>query len=327
MGIPDDYQISVMLNYGTIDKLVPVIAGHNKIASLLDSKEFNVYTVLLGGPTENLNVKLPQIDIIYCSICNEDNHKKSIESFNAKFNSSNIPVINHPKNILKSTRDNIYNLFKDEIDFIIPKTVRITPKSVNNVLENAKEREIDFPFIVRTIGENNAKNMVKIGSIEDEDLLEQFAYDGREFYLIKYCEYISDDNLYRKYRALVIDGELILRHLIFSDIWINANFDTHQKVIERCPNLLMEEELFVNNCASKELVTIAKKLYETLGLDFFGFDFGYDGNGKIILFEANSCMMPYFSETYGDEHLQKNAQVIKKKISNLFRKNKKENNT
>ena len=322
-GISDDNQIVVLINEGFAGGLHPNFKGVNTITQLLNKDIFNVSEVILGGVQENLNVKLPKIDAIYCSICNYDNQRNSIDSFEQKFSTTDIPIINHPSGIKKSTRDTIYDAFKTSSEFIVPKTVRVRPKSVKNVFELAREHSFEFPFIFRTIAENNAKNMVKIYSIEDTDKLESFAFDGREFYMIQYHEYQSTDGLYRKYRALMIDGELVLRHLIFCDEWKNANFDGHNKVIERNPTIIEEEKDFLQNKPNKNLIHMSKLLYEHTKLDFFGFDFGYDSKGKTILFEANSCMMAYYSLNYGPEHLQKEALNIKHKLETMFLKYKK----
>jgi hypothetical protein len=321
-GIPDDHKVIVIQNGGMAGRLTPHFSGVNVITQLLDKNAFNVMNVILGGVQENLDIQLPKIDAIYCSICNRDNQENSLSSFEQKFANSNIPIINHPFSIKKSTRDGIYEAFKTSTDFIVPKTVRVVPVSVKNVFELADKHGFSFPFIFRSIGENNAKNMIRIDSVEDAQKLEQFAFDGREFYLIQYLEYKSEDGLYRKYRALMIDGELILRHLIFSDEWKNANFDGHQKVVARIPDIVKEEEAFLRTEPNAKVIKMAKALYDYTNLDFFGFDFTFDKEGNLILFEANSCMMAYYSLDYGSKQLQEDAFKIKQKLETMFLKRK-----
>lgn len=318
-GISDDNKITILLNEGVAGRLQPTFSGVNTITQLLNKEQFHLSEIILGGARENLNLPLPKIDVIYLSVCNYDNHKTSIESFEQKFVNSEIPILNHPSAIKKSTRDAIYNAFESNHDFIVPKTVRVVPKSVKNVFELAMQFEFSFPFIFRSIGENNAKNMERIDSLADADKLEQFAFDGREFYMIQYHEYVSSDSLYRKYRALMIDGELVLRHLLFSDEWKNANFDGHEKVVSRIPQIVAkEEESFLRTAPNPKLVEMSKALYAFLGLDFFGFDFAFDKEGNIIVFEANSCMMAYYSLDYGPKYLQEDALKIKEKLEAMF---------
>ncbi|PRN00568.1 hypothetical protein [Aliarcobacter cryaerophilus] len=318
-GISDDNKITVLLNEGVAGHLQPSFTGVNTITQLLNKEQFHLSEIILGGYKENLNIPLPKIDVIYLSICNYDNQKKSISSFEQKFSNSEIPILNHPSGIKKSTRDAIYEAFKNNNQFIVPKTVRVIPKSVKDVFAIAEKFEFRFPFIFRSIGENNAKNMERIDSLADSDKLEQFAFDGREFYMIQYHEYVSNDGLYRKYRALMIDGELVLRHLLFSDEWKNANFDGHEKVVGRMSQMVAkEEESFLRTAPEAKLIEMSKALYEFLGLDFFGFDFAFDKEGNIILFEANSCMMAYYSLDYGPKYLQEDALKIKKKLETMF---------
>ena len=326
-GISDDNKITVLLNEGVAGRLQPTFSGVNTITQLLDKEQFHLSEIILGGARENLNLPLPKIDVIYLSVCNYDNHKTSITSFEQKFSNSGIPILNHPSAIKKSTRDAIYDAFKNNHDFIVPKTVRVVPKSVKDVFTLAEQYAFSFPFIFRSIGENNAKNMERIDSLLDAQKLEQFAFDGREFYMIQYHEYASSDSLYRKYRALMIDGELILRHLLFSDEWKNANFDGHEKVVSRMPQMVAkEEESFLRTPPNSKVLEMSKALYEFLGLDFFGFDFAFDAEGDVVLFEANSCMMAYYSLDYGPSYLQEDALKIKEKLETMFlNKIKKEN--
>lgn len=323
-GIPDNNSVRITLNEGVANKLHPAFKGTNIIAQLLDKNEFKIQNLVLGGEKENIQLQTSKPDLIYNAMCNYDVQKRSLKSFEEKFGNLNITILNHPDGIKKSTRDAIYNQFKTNQAFIVPKTVRVRPKSSKNVLELAEENNINFPFILRTIGENNSREITKLDSKEDIDNLEQFAYDGSEFYLIQYHEYKSSDEIYRKGRLLVISGEVIPRHLLFSKNWMVEYYGNEELLKEKC-ELSSEEEILLTSEVSSELVNVGKEIFNYTKLDYFGVDYGINSDGKVIVFEANACMIPYISLEYGKEYLKNNAKYINKQLNKMFN-SKGENN-
>lgn len=328
-GIPDDNKVTVVLNEGLSNKLHPQLKGINIITQLLDINSFSVQNVVLGGITEKISLKLSQPDVIYNSICNYDIQKKSLASFENKFSNSNIPILNHPNGIKKTTRDSIYDNLKGSKYFTVPKTIRIKPKSVNDVFSKAQENDIKFPFIFRTTGDNNGNGTELINSIEDKEKLEQFAFDGSDFYMIAYHDYISNDKLFRKYRVVVIDGKPIIRHLLVSKDW-KIDDDAHLAILKEKPEIEQEEESFLQKEITSNVLKMVEEVYEYTQLDYFGIDFYVNEKDEVLLFEANCCMKPYSGKASGNKYSQKNARKIIEMIEKMFKNksntNKKEEN-
>jgi hypothetical protein len=98
---------------------------------------------------------------------------------------------------------------------------------------------------------------------------------------------MSADGLYRKYRVIVIGGKPYPRHLIISPFW-NVHAENRKELMNKYLEFREEEEKFLKEFYRRE-VDVFNKLYEILKLDYFGVDFSLDPNGKLIIFEINSC--------------------------------------
>lgn len=309
-GIPDNDMVTIELNEGEVGKLSPFLDGTNVVGNLLSKDKFIVQNIILGGANENLNLKLQKPDVIYNAMCNADNQHKSMKSFDEKFLNLGIPVVNHPDGIRKSARELIYENCKNNKNFTIPKTKRIKPKSVKEVFSLAKKEGFDFPFIFRTVADNNAINMELISSEDDAYKLEQFAFNGSEFYMIEFIDYKSKDDIYRKYRLLVIDGKAIVRHLQISDNW-KVDFFNHTRMIKENLQISEESEKFINTPISKNVQKMVDILYKYLKLDFFGIDYFVDKNDNVLMFEANSCMKPFLILKDRPEYFNKRAEEVR----------------
>src|SRR5439155_1080338 len=79
--------------------------------------------------------------------------------------------------------------------------------------------ELTPPFLFRQVGSHGGQDLALVGDRDDLDRLEQFALDGRDFYVTEFVDFRSPDGLYRKYRVLVIDGVPYAKHMIASDSW------------------------------------------------------------------------------------------------------------
>lgn len=323
-GIPDNNQITVTTNEGLAGKLHPKFKGTNVITQLVDQKDFNMQNLILGGEKEHIQLQLQQPDLIYNAISGADIHQKSLNSFEEKFDSLKLPILNHPKGIYKTTRDKVYEQFKDEKEFTAPKTLRVTPKSVKDVFALAATHAIEFPFIFRTVGDNNGNDTYLITSQKDSELLERFPFDGREFYLIAYHNYLSPDKLFRKYRVVVIDGAPIKRHLLVSKYW-KIDFDGHNEVLKtQKKEIQTEEENYIKSPLNPKVQKMVEKLYNHFELQYFGCDYYEDENGEVLLFEANSSMKPYLLLDYGPQYFQDNAKHIQTKLKEMFMRYKKQ---
>ena len=288
MGISDDNRSILVRNEGTIEKSLIMHKGNVSLLENSFFRRFRMKTVVLGGEqkSEPMEIQIP--DLVFNSICDPDTNAKTLQIAAKIVDDMKVPVINDPRRIFATRRDAICELFKNEPGIRIPRTIRIRPYRASDIPIIAKQQNFDFPFIVRPVGTHGGKGMLLIESAEMLTLLEQYPYDGRDYYLIEYVDFKSPDGLYRKYRFFVVGGEVIPRHMIASDSWNIHAADRGSELYEK-HDLAKEEEAFVKHPPEKS-VAHCKRIYEKLELDYFGIDCAIDENGDLLIFETNVCM-------------------------------------
>ncbi len=136
--------------------------------------------------------------------------------------------------------------------------------------------------------------MQRIESWDAPELLklERYAYDGSFFYAIQWVDFKHRDKLYRKSRIAFIGGTPIPRHRIISDDW-NIHSQSRKILMASRDDLRKEEEKFITSpfeqSVSKDAAASLRKVYETLGLDYFGVDCSVQEDGSLLIFEINAA--------------------------------------
>ena len=149
----------------------------------------------------------------------------------------------------------------------------------------------DFPFpaILRLAGTHSGR---VIGIVEGADQLDSRLIEGREHFLTEYADFRSADGLYRKYRFVLIGGEIVMRHLLVSDGW-NVHAADRARFMAPRPALVAEERDAIDygmQALPHRVRAGLAAIREAVGLDLFGVDCAISGAGEIILFEANATM-------------------------------------
>jgi len=114
---------------------------------------------------------------------------------------------------------------------------------------------------------------------------------GEYVLTIEHLDSRSADGLFRKYRALSINGSLYPIHMAISTQWMVHYFSSD---MDKNEHYREEEQAFLNDFAAflgADVMAALEKISKMLGLDYCGIDFGIDKNGNVLLFEANSTML------------------------------------
>jgi glutathione synthase/RimK-type ligase-like ATP-grasp enzyme len=286
LGIDDSNKVEVLFLSPNQNNIRFNFKGNVHILPFIDNTYFDVHRVIVGG-MKGESFKVPKIDLIFNAICNPDTNQKSLKVALNIVNTLKVPVFNHPEGIMRTGRENIYELFKGFDGIVIPKTIRAKPKCLSDIMKIIDSGEIRFPFLFREGGYHAGQNLELIQSLEDIHTLEKFAFDGRDYYLTDFINFKSQDGLYRKCRVIVIGGKPYPRHLIISDLW-NVHAESRKRLMDNNPECRREEEKFLSEFGQRD-PTIFRKIYEELKLDFLGVDFSFDFHGNLIIFEINSC--------------------------------------
>jgi hypothetical protein len=112
-----------------------------------------------------------------------------------------------------------------------------------------------------------------------------------ELLAIEYLDARGADGCARKYRVMMVDGQLYPLHLAISPSWKIHYFSADMK--ER-PDHQAEEKQFLFDMPGvlgPKAMAGLKAVQDALGLDYGGIDFGLNQHGEILLFEANATMV------------------------------------
>ncbi len=287
LGVNDRNRIDVVLNKGDLSKCDMHFTGNLPLMEFLNPQDMQIQKIALGGRKES-KVKIGKTDIIFNSICDPDSNKQTLQNVLKIAGSLNVPVINDPEKVLETNRDKIYNKLKDSISFFMPKTIKVQPKYLKDIIRCIDDKTIKLPFIFREAGAHGGKSSLLVHTMDEIHELEQFAFDGRAYYMTEFMDFVSEDGLYRKYRIAIIDGKPYARHMIAASNWA-IHVESRDELMPSSKILREEEKQFLEE-GRESFSKMYAEIYEKIGLDFFGMDFAVGKDGLPIIFEVNACM-------------------------------------
>jgi glutathione synthase/RimK-type ligase-like ATP-grasp enzyme len=260
----------------------------------------------------------PQTSLIFNEISDPDSHHQALKRCEEVCWKLQLPVINHPTKILKTTRDSISALLKDIPGLRMPVTVRFTPRSPEDVYTEIDRAGLAFPAIVRTAGSHGGISSILINGRDDYDKLHSYAFDGSAFYLTEYVDYAREDGLYRKYRIVVVDGVPLFRHHLVNNEWM-IHASSREFMVENTH--LMEESMSRREAFDEQTLPMIKpaidEINRRLGLEYYGIDCNIDDQGNILVFEVNANMNVLSNSVKSLEgQLDRIKQHIRKLIQN-----------
>jgi tetratricopeptide (TPR) repeat protein len=146
-----------------------------------------------------------------------------------------------------------------------------------------------FPLLLRSPGFHTGRHFVRVD--EPSELAKAAAaLPGAEVMAIQHLDARGVDGYCRKYRVMMIGGELYPLHLAMSADWkvhyatsamseVTALHAEEARFLERMPEALGER-----------CMTALHAIQATLGLDYAGVDFAVAPGGELLLFETNAVM-------------------------------------
>jgi glutathione synthase/RimK-type ligase-like ATP-grasp enzyme len=196
------------------------------------------------------------------------------------------PFFNHPRAVARTTRDGAARLLSGIPGLIVPKTIRVDRASPASVREAASAAGLVYPILVRVVGSHGGEDRLRIDRPDAMDDIARLPNKSRPFYLTEFCDFVSPDGHYRKYRIVVVGDGIFLRQCV-----VGANWSLHGR--HRVEGAEQEEadlfQSFQTDWVPK-LRPVFSEITHRLGLDYFGVDCHIDSSLNVLLFEANACM-------------------------------------
>jgi hypothetical protein len=147
-----------------------------------------------------------------------------------------------------------------------------------------------FPIIVRPVDSHAGAGLEKLDA--PENVAGYLAQQpGERFYVQPFVDYAGPDGRFRKLRIALVGGRPFIVHLAVSDHWmvhyLNAGMaEDAGKRAEESATIAAFDAGF----AARHTGAFAA-LHAAFGLDYFAIDCAEDGEGRLLLFEADTAMI------------------------------------
>jgi glutathione synthase/RimK-type ligase-like ATP-grasp enzyme len=274
----------------TVLELVSTVGGNVRTVEFLTDRVFKRFLVA----TEFYNAAttvLPPHDLVFNSVGDADSASVGLDMAKLVIERTRAPIINSPVAVQSTGRCAVAERLARVPNVITPKTVMLPRELLTGPNSEAAlgSRGFDFPLLLRSPGFHGGEHFLKIGSAAE---LNSALVDlpGEQLIVIQYLDARRADGKTRKYRVMLVNGELYPLHVAISKNWkvhyFSADMTDHAE--HRA-----EDHAFLKNMAcvvGPRAIAALKLIQQTLGLDYGGIDFGLNESGDILLFEANATM-------------------------------------
>lgn len=318
-GVPDDQSGKVKIDSQGNSSIV--LSGSCNLSPYLRDLAGNVWLFGLDSRSQAQQFQLNYWpNVIFNEISDPDSHTVALSRCESFCRQQQKPVINHPAHIMATRRDLISSQLTGIEGLILPKTIRLRPKSPDDVANAIRSECLSYPVIFRQAGDHGGVSTALIGCEADlTQAMYQYALDGRAFYITEFMDYQSADGLYRKYRIVVVEGKPYLRHMIVSDNWLIHS--SSRKFMQAQPMLRQEEAQKIasfDELIAPNISSCIKSITSVLQLDYFGIDCHITSDNKLLAFEINANMNVMLNNNPSPNIWEKPLKQIKQHLMEMI---------
>lgn len=228
-------------------------------------------------------------DCILNLVSDPDQHPHVLEGLRKLLRGYRGRVINRPDAVLRTTRDQVAKRLAGIDGLRVPLTIRLPNPRPGAAMAAVARSGLCFPLIVRLAGTHTGKS---VSLAADAGELEAACGQAGDYILTEFVDFRSADGLFRKYRLWSFGRRTIFRHLAIADRW-NIHIKLGNQFMFDRPDLIKEEVELMRRPEGdfdEKVHAVFDTVRQRLGLDFFGMDFAFDPQGRMVLFEANATM-------------------------------------
>jgi aromatic-L-amino-acid/L-tryptophan decarboxylase len=275
--------------------LVSSTGGNTPIEKLLDDTIFQTHVVV--ADFYDAKNPLPEHRVIINGIGDVDVSEEALRAAESLIKHATVPVLNPPAAVLSTSRSENASRLKDLPGIVTPAT-EVFPYSLlagPNGPSALLEHGLTFPLLLRVPGFHMGEYFVDVQSPEAlagaVAGLPGAGRDDAQLLAIQYLNARGADGAFRKYRVMMVDGQLYPLHLAISPHWKIHYFSAD---MADKPDHRAEEARFLADMPAvlgSKAMDGLKRVQAALNLDYAGIDFGLSRDGEILLFEANATMV------------------------------------
>jgi tetratricopeptide (TPR) repeat protein/glutathione synthase/RimK-type ligase-like ATP-grasp enzyme len=271
-------------------QLVSSGGGNIPTSAVLDDCTF-LTSVIVADYLDPL-AALPPHQLIFNAIGDADLCEPALEAAAGLIARTTAPVINDPRAVMKTGRiDNAVRLGALP-GVVTPKTIALKREALADPGGVAAVADLGFgfPLLLRSPGYHTGRNFVLVESASELSAAAA-GLPGDELLVIEYLDARGRDGSARKYRVMMIGGQIYPLHLAISRNW-KVHYFTSDMADK--PDHRSEEAIFLADMPSAlgdKAMAALEGIRDTLGLDYAGVDFALAPDGDLLLFEANATMV------------------------------------
>ena len=265
-------------------------SGNIATAPLLDDRTFAVTKLIVelfpaGSP-------LPPHQLAFNSIGDADACGAALEQARALLANATGPVVNAPERVIPTGRAEVSRRLTGLEGVVTARTDLIARGLLagSDAAAQLEARGFTFPLLVRSPGFHTGEHFTLVA--QAADLTAALAdLPGDELYVLAFVDTRDRAGIFRKYRAMFVDGRLYPLHLALARQWKVHYYSAEMadnadhRALDRA---FLEDMPAVLGAAA---LSALERIAATLGLDYGGIDFGFDPQGRVVVFEANATMI------------------------------------
>lgn len=275
--------IAVLLLASTHGGTVPIL-NH------LDDRMF--FTSVVFVDVFEPSTPLPPHQVVFNAIGDADACQSSLEAAAMILRRTNAPVINSADAVMATGRASNARRLSGLQGVITPKYAILPRQVLDQPAAPGQLADLGFrfPFLLRSKGFHTGKHFLRVESAEAlGDALRRLP--GSELMAIEFLRSRSADGKIRKYRVMMIDGQIFPVHVAIASDW-KVHYFTAEMMDH--PAHRAEDEEFLNhmqNVLGPRAMQALHEIHGLLGLEYAGIDFGLNEDKDLLVFEANATMV------------------------------------
>ncbi len=273
----------------TVLELISTTGGGIRIEGFLSDLVFQKYFV--ATDFYESGTTLPAHQLVVNAIGDADVAAAALAGAESLLVHTIAPVINPPAAVLATGRCEIARRLSGVPGVITPRTITSSREllAASDARTTLARHGFAFPVLLRTPGFHGGEHFLRVERL-DELPAALARLPGRDLTVIQYLDARAADGKTRKYRVMMIDGQLYPLHAAIASNWKIHYFSAE---MADYPEHRAEEAEFLANMTGVlglRAMTALEEIQKALGLDYGGIDFGLNEKGEVLLFEANATM-------------------------------------
>jgi len=264
--------------------------GNVSLHKFLDDRIFQTYIVM--PEFYDRHKPLPAHELVVNAIGDTEMAPGALAAAQSFLTLTSAPVINSPAAVFATGRSNNAKRLSSLPGVATPTTVTLARDQLTgaNAPATLAGYGLEFPVLLRVPGFHTGMKFLRVENIEalPAALAE---LPGRETIVIQYLDARGPDGKARKYRVMMIDGQIYPLHLAISNHW-KVHYFTAEMAAS--PEYRAEEAAFLEDMPAvlgPQAMHALEQIQSTLGLDYGGIDFVLNAKGEVLVFEANATMV------------------------------------